>query len=327
MPPDGLGFAVTDILIVDDDPYSAELFAVALRHEGYAVQKRPEGIDALEAVRRLHPRVLIAEFMLPGVDGATLCSAVKAEAATADVKVVLACAKTFREDRDLAKKSGADHFITKPVDFPKLMTWLRTAAGGPSSDAAGGAAPSRAPAMKAVVWGCRGAAAEVGGEPTSCVALALKELNIILDAGSGMGSSAFTLPSAAETWIILSHYHPDHIAGLGRLPAMLGKNGTVVVAGPRPGLLEAAGPLLEGLAPERITLVPLGESRHRIRPDVVLTGLWTMHPGSALAYRIEHEGRSLVYCPDNELEPSDGPRSFFSEKFSIFVRNADILIH
>lgn len=71
----------------------------------------------------------------------------------------------------------------------------------------------------------------------------------------------------------------------------------------------------------------LTEAGLRPWPDVTLSALFTRHPGPTLAFRVEHKGRVLVYCPDNEPEDSEDTQTDFPEKLSRFVRGADLLIH
>ncbi len=96
-----------DVMIFDDDPYAAELIATIVGDEERNVEKHLDKIDALEKIRRGRPRLVVADIMMPGMDGISLCRAVRSDPALTSVQVVICSAKQFDEDRQNAQAAGA----------------------------------------------------------------------------------------------------------------------------------------------------------------------------------------------------------------------------
>src|SRR5947209_2758618 len=109
-----LGFrtGAMDILIFEDDAYSAELMAQIVQEMGYSSEKFLQGSGALEAVMSHRPRAVILDVMLPGMDGLTICRSLKSDPQTAGIKVIIATAKGLAGDKEGALRSGADDFIS-----------------------------------------------------------------------------------------------------------------------------------------------------------------------------------------------------------------------
>jgi CheY-like chemotaxis protein/ribonuclease BN (tRNA processing enzyme) len=318
-----------DILIFDDDPFCSELIASLAREEGWSVEKYADGTGAARAVSSAMPRLVIADVMMPGMDGHTLTRAIKASASLSHIPVVLVSGKTFAEDRELARRSGAAAFLSKPFDMEKVRQTLLGLLGKPSGPSAAAALP-RPPAFQAKVWGCRG---EGGDQNTCCVSLGFGKRLVVLDAGTGLRGLAASKPPAPDgVWVLLTHFHPGHVSGIDALKSLAALPGggrpinlaTPAESGQLSQFLAEAAPSLDV---KSVNAFRLFEGCYQLWPDVTLSALYARHPGSTLAFRIEHQGRSLVYCPDNEIETPDKTRTDFAEKFAFFVRGADLLIH
>ena len=77
-PPEAAGNAL--ILVVERDPHVRALERYFLEEAGYAVEFSGDGREALERARRLRPDIVISEILLPGLDGLSVCRALKADA-------------------------------------------------------------------------------------------------------------------------------------------------------------------------------------------------------------------------------------------------------
>ncbi len=101
------------ILIVDDDPAVAGSLADLLAIDGYQASVAKNGSTAKAKLQELRPDLVILELMLPDIDGLILCS----ELTRAAVPVIICSGTNRQRDRILARRLGADDFVTKPFDM------------------------------------------------------------------------------------------------------------------------------------------------------------------------------------------------------------------
>lgn len=105
------------ILVVESDPYIRALQQVLLG-ERYAVHFVTDGEVALAASRRLSPRLLIADILVPRIDGLRVCRLLKEDPATRHIRVLI-FSELLAERRAL--ESGADAFLHKPIDEQRFL--------------------------------------------------------------------------------------------------------------------------------------------------------------------------------------------------------------
>lgn len=314
-----------DILVFDDDSVTADILVDLVTKERWAAKSFPDGNNALEIIRALHPRLVILDVMMPGVDGMNILKALRADPQLARTKVVIVSAKHSPEDDLLAKSLGADSVLRKPFNIASLRHAVKILMGDTPPLPA-----IEAPAMWVHVRGCWSSGDP--RKPTSCVFLALEKARIILDAGTGLAEADLSFTGGVpEVWLLLTHYHPDHLDGLPGL-AKLPEGCRLRIAGPRNALQDVNELLQERLSPirnlvGRVDFQPVGEGDFALAPGLTCSAILTRHPGTTLAYRLNWAGRSLVYCPDNELETAGIAPSDFTAKIAKFVRGADLLFH
>lgn len=109
------------LLIVEDDEPSRRLMRDIFAKHGYCVTEAVDGEDALRAVGSAPPDVILLDIMLPKLDGVEVCRRIKTDSRTAPIPVLLVTALHEREDRIRAIASGANDFITKPVDTDEVL--------------------------------------------------------------------------------------------------------------------------------------------------------------------------------------------------------------
>src|SRR5688572_7328693 len=109
------------VLIADDLADTRELVSELLEREGYRVLQAADGAEALDAVQREMPDLILSDVMMPQVDGFELCRRLKADRATRLIPVVLVTALHERSDRLEGIRAGADDFLQKPFDSTELM--------------------------------------------------------------------------------------------------------------------------------------------------------------------------------------------------------------
>ena len=106
------------ILVVERNPAVQRLERFFLEQAGYSVEFASDGLNALERARELKPAILVAEILVPALDGLSLCRALKADAATSHI-LVLIFSHLHAEDRAL--EAGADAFLIKPLNEELLI--------------------------------------------------------------------------------------------------------------------------------------------------------------------------------------------------------------
>ncbi len=108
------------ILVVDDDPDALNIVKTFLEAEGYQVVLARDGTEALAAVQNEHPRLVLLDVMMPGMDGWEVARTVKTHPELDDVRVVMLTARSDFEDKQKGVHSGADDYIVKPIRLAEL---------------------------------------------------------------------------------------------------------------------------------------------------------------------------------------------------------------
>lgn len=109
------------VLVVEDEPDIAALIAYQLTREGFRVETAGSGPEALDAVGRELPDLVVLDRMLPGLSGDEVLVRLKSEPATMNVPVLLLTAKREQEDRIEGLELGADDYLTKPFSPRELV--------------------------------------------------------------------------------------------------------------------------------------------------------------------------------------------------------------
>ncbi|MBZ5556188.1 MAG: response regulator [Acidobacteriia bacterium] len=113
-------------MVVDDVRGNIQLATALLEREGYTVTAASTGRDALDAVARDQPDLILLDVMLPDLDGFEICRRLKADAATRLLPVVLLTARSDTAARIHGIEAGADDFITKPFNPPEIRARVRS---------------------------------------------------------------------------------------------------------------------------------------------------------------------------------------------------------
>ena len=124
------------IYIVEDEPELAQLVADYVRAAGFAATVFGDGAEALAAIRRQQPALVVLDLMLPGLDGLSLCRAVRA---FSEVPIVMVTARVEEIDRLLGLDTGADDYLCKPFSPRELVARIKAIlrrARAPASDVA-----------------------------------------------------------------------------------------------------------------------------------------------------------------------------------------------
>ncbi|MEX0782756.1 MAG: response regulator transcription factor [Dehalococcoidia bacterium] len=123
MPPAFTGVTVKPgVLVVEDDPKTAELIRLYLDRDGYPVMVARNGREGLEFARRHPIGVVLLDVMLPEMDGFDVCRLLRAES---DMGIILVTARTEEVDTLRALDLGADDYVTKPFRPRELVARVR----------------------------------------------------------------------------------------------------------------------------------------------------------------------------------------------------------
>jgi two-component system, OmpR family, response regulator len=112
------------VLVVDDEPNLAEVVTMALRFQGFDVQTAGTGREALAAVSRFKPHLMVLDVMLPDMEGFEVASRLGAQ--RAGVPIIFLTARDATEDKVRGLSGGGDDYMTKPFSLEELVARIRT---------------------------------------------------------------------------------------------------------------------------------------------------------------------------------------------------------
>jgi DNA-binding response OmpR family regulator len=124
------------ILVADDSQAVRDILQMSLETLGYSVVLAEDGERAMECIKSDHPDLIIADVMMPKVNGFQICRRVKSDPSTHRTPVILLTARSGTEDVFWGKDCGADEYITKPFrtqDLEQSIDRLLKRAGSPPS--------------------------------------------------------------------------------------------------------------------------------------------------------------------------------------------------
>jgi len=114
------------VLIVDDNEQNLELLHAYLDELGGEVRVAHDGLEAIESVKNSPPDILLLDIMMPRMSGFQVCETLKKDPATSDIPIIMVTALNEVGDVERAIDSGADDFLTKPVNKLELLTRVRS---------------------------------------------------------------------------------------------------------------------------------------------------------------------------------------------------------
>jgi DNA-binding response OmpR family regulator len=113
------------ILVVEDEPMTADMLDRFFEVAGYEVQTAMTGWQAIDMALELQPRVIILDIMLPDTDGYEVCRDLRSRRETQHIPIIFLTQKDERSDRLDGLELGADDYITKPFDIEELLLRVR----------------------------------------------------------------------------------------------------------------------------------------------------------------------------------------------------------
>jgi two-component system OmpR family response regulator len=118
------GADVHRVLVVDDEPNLLEVVTMALRFQGFTVETAGSGREALAAVAKFKPHLMVLDVMLPDMEGFDVAARLGAQ--RAGVPIIFLTARDATEDKVRGLSGGGDDYMTKPFSLEELVARIRT---------------------------------------------------------------------------------------------------------------------------------------------------------------------------------------------------------
>lgn len=115
------------IVVVEDEPDTAEMFAEMMRLSGYQVQKSYGGRAAITLIAQTRPDAVVLDLMMPDLSGLEVMSYMRRDPRLAQIPVIVVSAKSLPSDIKYGLEAGASVYLTKPVAFLDLKEAVENA--------------------------------------------------------------------------------------------------------------------------------------------------------------------------------------------------------
>ncbi len=321
-------------VIVDDDLDVLALLARTLEAARHDVSVYSSSRSALLELEQERPDCVIADVLMPEMDGIELCRELRRRPSLDKTKIIMFSAKPYDLDRRRALEFGADGYLVKSLAHNALLQSIMNI----MSD-------------QVVVryWGVRGTMPVCGpqavryGGNTPCLSVEHgSEPLAVFDCGTGIKQLSDHLatahPERITARIFISHTHWDHINHLPFFAPLYAPGNHIEIYGPHQGDLtidQAVSaqmnsvyfPVTTREFGAHVSYRSLREEKLELGQARVETML-LKHPGYCLGYKLTARGRSICYITDNELYPKQHPRhdAHYFERLTEFVHGTDVLI-
>lgn len=352
-----------DIIIIDDDPMVGELSRDLLVDAGYTVTLVQDSLEAIPTIKAQMPRLIVTDIMMPGISGMDICKAVKSDPALKHIKIIVVSGKSYQVEKQRAFQFGADFFLQKPYNVETFSNTVKSIlndspanpAPPPSAPVASVIIQEEAPQMsdldagqiRVTVWGSRGLPAMLPnsasryGRQTSCVSVETRDHLFVFDAGTGIVELGREIVTKRrhykDIWVCLTHFHLDHILGLGSFAPIYDPNFSIHLIGandPEKSLKEVAQAtfyssfsLTKQPPKAKIDIYEILEDNYELLPGVKLSSMYANHPTSTLVYVLDMLGKKITYAPDSEIWGDATAFQDYDEKLGGFVKGCELFLH
>lgn len=319
---------------VDDDPEMTLLVETILAEAGWLVETCNSSNEALQSIINRKPDCVLLDIMMPGLDGLELCKQIREQDVLNDTSIIMLSAKSYEFDRKRAYALGANGYIVKPVKVESFASELTRIVNDE---------------INLNFWGVRGTLPVPGerslryGGNTSCVSMSFqKERMFIFDAGTGIKVLSDHLIKAGQgkvsAKLFISHSHWDHVNAIPFFTPLYIPGNEFEILGPAQGdvsIMDVISAQMDDVYfpvtikefGARVTFCDLREDSYEI-DGIEIKTMMLSHPGYALGYRINYNGRSICYITDNEMFPENTEYhdAAYNKRLEGFISNADVLI-
>ena len=115
----------TTILVVDDQADNRDMLSALLGQEGYRTLTAASGMEAMDSIANDPPQLILLDVSMPDMDGYAVASLLKADPKTSGIPIIMVTAHAGRGARVVGLHTGAEDYLTKPVDAPELLLKVR----------------------------------------------------------------------------------------------------------------------------------------------------------------------------------------------------------
>jgi phosphoribosyl 1,2-cyclic phosphodiesterase len=298
------------------------------------VKTYDSSVRALRDIPLERPDCVIADIMMPEMDGFELCREIRRRTDLAAIKIIMCSSKSYDFDRRRAKELGANGYIVKPLQRDTLL---------------GSIVEILSEQVTLSYWGVHGTLPVPGpralryGGNTPCISVEIHgEPLYVFDCGTGIKQLSDHLAASKvqrlSARVFITHTHWDHINTIPFFGPLYVRGNQIELFGPYQGDLtieRAIAAQMESVYfpvtirefAARLVFRDLREETLNFGP-VQIDTILLKHPGYCLGYRLTCHGRSICYITDNELYLRTDPRYdlAYVERLANFVRGADLLI-
>lgn len=111
------------VLVVEDESSIRKFLSINLNREGFEVLEASSGEEALDIIKRVEPRVVVLDVMLPGIDGFEVCQNIRK--AIPNIVIIMLTAKSQDMDKIMGLELGADDYMVKPFNPLEVIARIR----------------------------------------------------------------------------------------------------------------------------------------------------------------------------------------------------------
>jgi two-component system cell cycle response regulator DivK len=109
------------VMVADDNPVNRKLARLVLAQAGHELVQAVDGPTTLRLARELKPALIVLDIQLPGMDGMAVARALRADAATAGVKILALTSLAMKGDEQRILEAGCDAYLAKPFRYQDLQ--------------------------------------------------------------------------------------------------------------------------------------------------------------------------------------------------------------
>ena len=114
------------IMVIEDEEAISIMLKYNLEKEGFDVATQSRGSKAIADVEKLHPSVILLDWMLPEMSGVEICKLIRSKPDIKDIPIIMLTAKGEEEDKVKGLNAGADDYVTKPFSVPELIARVKS---------------------------------------------------------------------------------------------------------------------------------------------------------------------------------------------------------
>jgi two-component system cell cycle response regulator DivK len=112
---------MSTVLVIEDNPQNLKLAQLVLAKAGHEVLAAADATAGLALARERRPALVVMDVQMPGLDGLAATRMLRADPATADIKVLALTALAMRGDEERVLAAGCDAYLAKPFDYRALI--------------------------------------------------------------------------------------------------------------------------------------------------------------------------------------------------------------